>query len=109
MARLMPIDACLLATLLVAGAMPTQAAPDATTQEPILDPQDAVDLAGYGPACAKSGDDAGFGGTHLSCRYSCLKANLLAIGGSASDAGATAYGDTTCGGASAACRSAGPE
>jgi hypothetical protein len=105
MARLMPVDACLLATLLVAGAMPTQAG------DPLLDqptPQDAVDLLGYGPACTKSGDDSGFGGTHLSCKYACLKANLLAIGGSASDAGATAYGDTACGGVAATCRSAGP-
>ena len=102
MARLMPVDACLLATLLVAGATPAHAA------DP-LDPHAAADLLGYGPACAKSGDDPGFGGTHISCRYACGVSNLLAIGGAASDAGATAYGDTACGGASAACRSAGPQ
>ena len=98
----MPVNACLLATLLVAGATPTGAMDDA-------DPQRALDLAGYGPACAKSADDPGFGGTHLSCRYACGASNLLAIGGAASDAGATAYGDTSCGGTSATCRSAGPQ
>lgn len=102
MARFTPVDACLLATLLVAGATPAHA------MDPI-DLQDAPDALGYGPACAKSGDGSGFGGTHVSCRYACGASNLLAIGGSASDAGAKAYGDTVCGGASATCSSAGPQ
>lgn len=96
MARSMLVSACLLATL-VAGAMPGTAG----DLQSLPTPQE---VAAYGPACAKSDDDAGWGGTSVTCYYSCGVANLLGIGASASDRDATTYGDTSCGGTNAVCR-----
>lgn len=97
MARALHAVACLLATLAVAGAMPADAGPRI--------PQ--PDIMAYGPACAKSGDDAGWGGTHVSCYYACGKANFLSISVEASDSGAAAYGHTDCGGTAAPCNGRG--
>lgn len=90
MARKHLAYACLLATLVVAGAMPSGA-----------EPSDQV--IAKGPACQKSGDDSGWGGTHVKCYYSCGVGALTAIGVKATDTGAYTYGSTDCGGADAAC------
>jgi len=103
MARNPLAHACLLATILVAGAMPTEA--DLSEPGPGLPDTDVTDeVTGYSPSCSKSDDDAGTGGTQVSCKYSCSANNLLAIGGSATDPDARAYGNTSCGGTSAICR-----
>lgn len=55
------------------------------------------------PECMKTEDDPGVGGTRVSCKYSCWSQSELAIGVRSSDAQATVYGMTSCGGANAAC------
>lgn len=103
MARNLLAHACLLATLVVAGAMPSSA--DLNEPTPALPDTGGEDeVAGYAPSCAKTDDDAGTGGTQVSCKYSCGASNLIAIGGSAADADATASGSTSCGGAVAICQ-----
>lgn len=55
------------------------------------------------PNCARSEDDPGFGGTHVTCRYACWEFDELAIGVTAMDKDAGAHGYTTCGGQDASC------
>lgn len=94
MARTLLAHACLLATLVVAGAMPSLALSD-------------IDMV-KGPACMKAGSDNGIKGTHISCSYSCGPNALLIIGAEASDKDADVYGNTECGEASVSCMGPSP-
>ncbi len=106
MARLTPVNACLLAMLVMAGAMPHATA---TTTLPLAASTDPQDPDAQSTACAKSDDESGWGGTSVTCHYRCARGSLLAIGGEAVDRDAAMYGDTACGGTAAICRTAGSE
>lgn len=70
---------------------------------------DLDEATAYGPACAKSEDDSGMGGTHVHCYYACFMGNVLVINGQADDPDADMSGSTSCGGTYAICRGVGPE
>ena len=89
MARFAFLSACLLATLLVAGAMPIPASAAAAAEA----------------ACSKSGDDPGFGGSKVKCSFSCARGSALAIGVQATDSGASTFGDGSCADQSVGCTS----
>lgn len=96
MATHLPWFACLLATLMVVGAMPGSSLSIDVRHIPDSPP------AG-GPSCAHVKDDTGTGGTHVRCYYNCGAPALLVIGVESSDAQAGTYGNTDCGGAEASC------
>lgn len=54
-------------------------------------------------SCSRSEDDPGFGGTHVTCYYSCRELDAIVLTVSAEDADADVTGHTDCGGASAKC------